>query len=45
MQDVNQQIAGDLDRLKAIAQFASTAAQVADGFAQVVAGLAKFAAA
>jgi hypothetical protein len=45
MQDVNRQIADDLDRLKGIALFASTAAQVADGLAQVVAGLAKFAAA
>ena len=43
MQDVNQEIKGDLDRLKRIALFADTAAKVADGLAQVAAGLAKLA--
>jgi hypothetical protein len=44
MNDVNSQIKGDLDRLRAIAQFANTAAEVADALAKVVAGLASLAA-
>ena len=41
LQDVNQQIDGDLQRLKQIARFADIAAKVADGLAQTVGGLVK----